>query len=87
MESKHKFEIIYPANTFYPHYVFRGKVISEKQFNKLTFEELMIGDRSTVHVCEMTPAEIIERFGDTLTAEQIEYLKEHEQKAKEYAKR
>jgi hypothetical protein len=73
----YKLEMINPVNIPTPYWVIKGQIVTEKQFEEESFADLMIGCRSVIHVCEMTPAEIIERFRDTLTPEQIEILKNH----------
>lgn len=85
---ENKFEIIVPLVPPTAYYIFRGKQVTEKEFSERQFEELLITDiSSSVHTYYLKPSEIIERFSDTLTAEQLADLREHEQKAKEYAKR
>jgi hypothetical protein len=77
MTTEYKLEMISPIGIPKPYYIVRGQIVTEKDFEEASFGELMMGDRSVVHVCEMTPAEIIERFGNTLTPEQIESLKNY----------
>ena len=74
----HKFEVIIPLVPPDAYYIFRGKQVTEKEFAKRQFEELVITDASSsVHTFYLTPAEVLEKFSDLLTREQIEKLKSY----------
>jgi|HubBroStandDraft_2_1064218.scaffolds.fasta_scaffold559046_1 hypothetical protein len=78
-EVKYEFEIIDPdpVTASDRYYIVRGKAVTEETFITEEFLKMIIADRSYVHVIKLTPEEILERYSDALTPEQIEGIKNH----------
>lgn len=83
--NKYDYEIILPdPTTSLPeYYVVRGKPVTKEQFRDIQFKDMIIGIDSYTHIVMLTPEEIIERYSNTLTAEQIETIKNHGKEEKQ----
>jgi hypothetical protein len=79
MENKYEFEIIDPdpITSLDRYYIVRGKAVTEEMFNREEFLKMVIADGCYTHVIRLTPEEILERYSDALTPEQIEGIKNH----------
>ena len=80
MENKYKYEIVVPdpPSRSDEYYIINGQIITEEEFLSAQFRDDIIGYSSVTHVMYLPVEEILKRFGDTLTPEQIETLKKHQ---------
>ena len=84
-KPKYDYEIILPdpITSLPEYYVVRGKPVTKEQFETRQLQDMLIGIDCYTHVVKLTPEEIIERYSNTLTAEQIETIKNHGKEEKQ----
>jgi hypothetical protein len=84
-KPKYDYEIILPdPTTSLPeYYIVRGKAVTKEQFLDIQFKDMLIGIDCYTHVVKLTPEEILKRYSDTLSPEQIETIKNHGKEEKQ----